>query len=116
MITVGPSPNPTPLARPQMAQALLRDLMPALAHKTYFNYGGQGPLPEPSLEAIIASWRTIQALGPFTSAVWPFVEAQVAAVRSRLAAACGVGPHRIALTENVTSGWVMAPSEPFAFL
>ena len=85
----------------------LRDLMPALAHKTYFNYGGQGPLPEPSLEAIIASWRTIQALGPFTSAVWPFVEAQVAAVRSRLAAACGVGPHRIALTENVTSGCVL---------
>ncbi|MCX5943472.1 MAG: aminotransferase class V-fold PLP-dependent enzyme, partial [Cyanobacteria bacterium] len=90
-----------------MRQGKLRDLMPALAHKTYFNYGGQGPLPEPSLEAIIASWRTIQALGPFTSAVWPFVEAQVAAVRSRLAAACGVGPHRIALTENVTSGCVL---------
>ena len=90
-----------------MRQGKLRDLMPALAHKTYFNYGGQGPLPEPSLEAIIASWRTIQALGPFTSAVWPFVEAQVAAVRSRLAAACGVGPQRIALTENVTSGCVL---------
>ena len=90
-----------------MRQGKLRDLMPALAHKTYFNYGGQGPLPEPSLEAIIASWRTIQALGPFTSAVWPFVEAQVAAVRRRLAAACGVGPHRIALTENVTSGCVL---------
>ena len=40
-----------------MRQGKLRDLMPALAHKTYFNYGGQGPLPEPSLEAIIASWR-----------------------------------------------------------
>ena len=90
-----------------MSQGELRGLMPALAGKTYFNYGGQGPLPEPSLEAIIASWRTIQALGPFTSAVWPFVEAQVAAVRSRLAAACGVGPHRIALTENVTSGCVL---------
>ena len=90
-----------------MLQGELRDLMPALANKTYFNYGGQGPLPEPSLEAIIASWRTIQALGPFTSAVWPFVEAQVAAVRSRLAAACGVGPQRIALTENVTSGCVL---------
>jgi len=90
-----------------MPQGELRNLMPALTGKTYFNYGGQGPLPEPSLEAITASWRTIQALGPFTSAVWPFVEAQVAAVRSRLAAACGVGPHRIALTENVTSGCVL---------
>jgi len=29
--------SPTPLARPQMGQALLRDLMPALANKTYFN-------------------------------------------------------------------------------
>ena len=29
--------------------------MPALANKTYFNYGGQGPLPTPSLEAIVAS-------------------------------------------------------------
>jgi L-cysteine/cystine lyase len=81
--------------------------MPALAHKTYFNYGGQGPLPDSSLEAITASWRTIQELGPFTSAVWPFVEAQMATVRSRLAAACGVGPHRIALTENVTAGCVL---------
>ena len=90
-----------------MPQGELRNLMPALTGKTYFNYGGQGPLPEPSLEAITASWRTIQELGPFTSAVWPFVEAQVAAVRSRLAAACGVGPHRIALTENVTSGCVL---------
>ena len=67
MITVGPSPNPTPIATPQMPLGKLRDLMPALAHKTYFNYRGQGPL-------------------------------------------------RIALTENVTSGWVMAPSEPLAFL
>lgn len=90
-----------------MPRGDLRALMPALAGKTYFNYGGQGPLPQPSLEAITASWRTIQELGPFTSAVWPFVEAQVAAVRSRLAAACGVGPHRIALTENVTSGCVL---------
>ena len=90
-----------------MSIAELRACMPALANKTYFNYGGQGPLPDPSLEAITASWRTIQQWGPFTAAVWPFVEAQVTAVRSRLAVACGVGPHRIALTENVTSGCVL---------
>ena len=90
-----------------MPIAELRAVMPALANKTYFNYGGQGPLPDPSLEAITASWRTIQQLGPFTSAVWPFIEAQVTAVRSRLAVACGVGPHRIALTENVTRGCVL---------
>ncbi|MEB3277181.1 MAG: aminotransferase class V-fold PLP-dependent enzyme [Cyanobacteriota bacterium] len=85
----------------------LREQMPALAGKTYFNYGGQGPLPTPSLEAITASWRRIQALGPFTSAVWPFIESETARVRAALAALCGVGTQRLALTENVTSGCVL---------
>ncbi|MBM5828721.1 MAG: cysteine lyase, partial [Cyanobacteria bacterium M_surface_7_m2_040] len=85
----------------------LRDLMPALAGKTYFNYGGQGPLPTPSLEAITDCWRTIQDLGPFTMAVWPFIEAETSRVRSALAALCGVPSHRLALTENVTSGCVL---------
>jgi len=85
----------------------LRALLPALANKTYFNYGGQGPLPTPSLEAITASWVRIQELGPFTTAVWPFIEQEAGGVRRRLAAACGVGPHRITLTENVTSGCVL---------
>ncbi|MFM2157609.1 MAG: hypothetical protein RLZZ124_83, partial [Cyanobacteriota bacterium] len=85
----------------------LRDLCSALANKAYFNYGGQGPLPTPSLEAIIASWRTIQELGPFSAAVWPFVEAETQRLRSALAGLCGVPPHRLALTENVTSGCVL---------
>ena len=29
----------------------LRDQIPALKNKYYFNYGGQGPLPKSSLEA-----------------------------------------------------------------
>ena len=85
----------------------LRALMPALATKTYFNYGGQGPLPVPSLEAITASWRRIQELGPFTTDVWPWLAAEVAGLRIRLAALCGVPPHRLALTENVSSGCVL---------
>ena len=85
----------------------LRALMPALAGKTYFNYGGQGPLPDPSLEAITQSWRTIQQLGPFTGAVWPYIERTVAELRQRLAAWFGVGPERVAFTENVTSGCVL---------
>ena len=52
----------------------LRALMPALANKTYFNYGGQGPLPTPSLNAINTTWGQIQELGPFTGAVWPLIE------------------------------------------
>ena len=85
----------------------MRELCPALLYKTYFNYGGQGPLPTPSLEAIQASWRRIQELGPFTTDVWPFIGAEVSSTRRRLAELCGVAPHRLALSENVTSGCVL---------
>ena len=85
----------------------LRALLPALANKTYFNYGGQGPLPLPSLEAMRASWLRIQELGPFTTEVWPYLESLTGHLRRRLARWAGVGPHRVALTENVTSGCVL---------
>ena len=85
----------------------LRDLCPSLANKTYFNYGGQGPLPTPTLEAITDSWRRIQELGPFTTDVWPYIGAEVNSTRRRLAQICGVGPHRVALSENVTTGCVL---------
>ena len=85
----------------------MRELCPALLNKTYFNYGGQGPMPIPSLEAIQASWRRIQELGPFTTDVWPFIGAEVSSTRRRLAQLCGVAPHRLALSENVTSGCVL---------
>ena len=84
-----------------------RDHCPALLNKTYFNYGGQGPLPTPSLQAITASWQRIQELGPFTTDVWPFIGAEVSSTRRRLAQLCGVAPHRLALSENVTSGCVL---------
>ena len=85
----------------------LRSLCPALQNKTYFNYGGQGPLPSPSLEAITASWARIQELGPFTADVWPYIAKEVNSTRRLLAQCCGVPPHRLALTENVTSGCVL---------
>ena len=85
----------------------LRSLCPALQNKTYFNYGGQGPLPSPSLEAITASWLRIQELGPFTADVWPFIASEVNSTRRLLAQCCGVPAHRLALTENVTSGCVL---------
>ena len=81
--------------------------MPALANKTYFNYGGQGPLPTPALEAINLSWQRIQQLGPFTTEVWPFISREVNSTRALLAQLCGVAPHRLALSENVTTGCVL---------
>ena len=84
-----------------------RDLCPALQNKTYFNYGGQGPLPTPSLEAITASWSQIQQLGPFTADVWPYISREVNSTRALLAGLCCVAPHRLALSENVTTGCVL---------
>ncbi|AKN59844.1 cysteine lyase [Synechococcus sp. WH 8020] len=85
----------------------LRNLCPALQNKHYFNYGGQGPLPTPSLEAMTTSWQRIQELGPFTTDVWPYISAETNKTRASLSRMCGVAPHRLALTENVTSGCVL---------
>ena len=81
--------------------------MPALANKVYFNYGGQGPLPTPSLEAIQQAWATIQELGPFSEAVFPYAERTITELRQRLAPWLGVPPGRLAFTENVSSGCVL---------
>jgi len=94
----------------------LRQQMPALASKRYFNYGGQGPLPTPSLEAMVASWQKLQQLGPFGRDVWPWLNHELGALRRALGHLCGVPPQRLALTENVTSGCVLPlwglPFEP----
>ena len=81
--------------------------MPALAGKHYFNYGGQGPLPNTSLEAIVSCWQKLQQLGPFGRDVWPWLNLELSALRKALSLLCGVAPHRIALTENVSSGCVL---------
>ena len=86
---------------------MLRERCPALANKTYFNYGGQGPLPTPSLDAITTSWKRIQELGPFTTDIWPYISAEVNSTRGRLARLCDVPAHRLALSENVTTGCVL---------
>ena len=78
-----------------------------LSNKKYFNYGGQGPLPSASLDAIIESWKKIQDLGPFTTKGWVYVISEIEKTRSKLASICNVSSHRIALTENVTIGCIL---------
>jgi len=81
--------------------------MPALQNKYYFNYGGQGPLPTKSLNAITTSWQTIQRLGPFTNDIWPYITKEVISTKNLLSEICGIHPKRIAFTENVTTGCVL---------
>ena len=85
----------------------MREFLPALKNKIYFNYGGQGPLPFQSLEAIKSSWEKIQELGPFTNNVWPYISNEIDLTKRYLSELCGVSQHRLALTENVTSGCVL---------
>ena len=90
-----------------MSEILLKDNIPALQNKDYFNYGGQGPLPSQSLEAIISSWQTIQHLGPFTNDVWPYITKEVRNTKNLIAEICSINPRRIAFTENVTTGCIL---------
>tara|TARA_Y100001968_G_scaffold234712_1_gene217824 strand:+ start:1821 stop:2999 length:1179 start_codon:yes stop_codon:yes gene_type:complete len=85
----------------------MRQSMKALQNKFYFNYGGQGPLPTDSLEAIKASWEKIQELGPFTNDVWPYMFNEIQKTKEYLSQICGINHHQLALTENVTSGCVL---------
>ncbi len=85
----------------------IRSLFPSLENKFYFNYGGQGPMPSPSLNAILESWNRIQELGPFTEKVWPYISQEVIKTKQILSRHLGVSVKNIALTENTTSGMVL---------
>jgi L-cysteine/cystine lyase len=81
-----------------------RQQFPALANKTYFNYGGQGPMPQAALEAIVAAYQQIQTQGPFGLKTNQLVANEAALTRQAIAQELGVTAETIALTENVTAG------------
>lgn len=84
--------------------AQYRQTIPALQNKTYFNYGGQGPMNMHALAAIQAAHQKVQSLGPFSSAVNRWMQAEGVQTRQLLANELAVSPQSIALTENVTVG------------
>ncbi len=81
-----------------------RQLFPALASKTYLNYGGQGPLPQPALTAILDAYTFEQTQGPFSNRVNAWINEQLAQIRSSLAQMLTTTPDRITLTECTTTG------------
>ena len=81
-----------------------RHQFPALTNKAYFNYGGQGPLPQPALDAILAAYQQIQTLGPFGLKTSEWVVRESNLTRQAIATELGVTARSIALTENVTAG------------
>jgi L-cysteine/cystine lyase len=77
---------------------------PALANKAYFNYGGQGPMPQAALDAILAAYQTIQSQGPFGLKTNEWVVREANLTRQTIGSELGVTADSIALTENVTMG------------
>lgn len=82
----------------------LRQQFPALANKQYFNYGGQGPLPQVALEAVYQAHQKLQTEGPFSSATKDWLEAEGRLTRQALAEQLQVPTETMTLTENVTVG------------
>ncbi|MGL5064885.1 MAG: aminotransferase class V-fold PLP-dependent enzyme [Microcoleus sp.] len=81
-----------------------RQQFPALANKAYFNYGGQGPIAEPALEAIYGAYTRVQLGGPFSGEVGAWVVQEAMLTRRAMASELAVPPETIALTEDVTVG------------
>ncbi len=83
---------------------LHRQKFPALANKTYFNFGGQGTLPQASLEAIQQAYEYVQRHGPFSAGVNAWVMEEAHQTRLAIASELVVPVETIALTEDVTVG------------
>jgi L-cysteine/cystine lyase len=81
-----------------------RQQFPALANKAYFNYGGQGPMPQTALDAIVGAYQQIQTEGPFGLKTSNLVARESNLTRQAIALELGVTAQSIALTENVTVG------------
>ncbi|WP_310422071.1 aminotransferase class V-fold PLP-dependent enzyme [Chamaesiphon sp. VAR_48_metabat_135_sub] len=81
-----------------------RHQFPALTNKAYFNYGGQGPMPQAALDAILAGYQQIQSAGPFGLKTSELVVRESNLTRQAIALDLGVTAQSIALTENVTVG------------
>ncbi|BAZ30943.1 class V aminotransferase [Cylindrospermum sp. NIES-4074] len=81
-----------------------REQFPALGNKTYFNYGGQGPMPQGAMDAITQTQAHIQHLGPFGNEAYGWIVTQIQATREAIASQLQIPSATITLTDNVTVG------------
>lgn len=81
-----------------------RQQFPALANKIYFNYGGQGPMPQVALDEITQAQFYLQDIGPFGNEVANWINHQTQAVRDAIASELHAPSDTITLTENVSVG------------
>lgn len=78
--------------------------IPALANKTYFNYGGQGTIPQQAIAAVTAAFHHVQEIGPFSTPMFDWITEQIIETREDLATELGGKSECYALTANATEG------------
>jgi L-cysteine/cystine lyase len=81
-----------------------RKNFPALSNKAYFNFGGQGTLPQEALDQIMASYKQVQTEGPWSSAAYRWLLDETDKTRRALSQQLGAPPELLALTQNATEG------------
>lgn len=81
-----------------------RRQFPGLLNKTYFNFGGQGTMPQAAFEAIIDTHQYIQQVGPFSGQINDWLTKKVNSLRQAIATELGASANSISITENVTAG------------
>ena len=81
-----------------------RQQFPGLINKAYFNFGGQGTMPETALQAIIDTHKYIQEVGPFSGRINAWLEGRGNLLRQAIASELETTAQTITLTENVTAG------------
>jgi L-cysteine/cystine lyase len=81
-----------------------RRQFPALANKFYFNYGGQGPMPQGAMDVITQTQAHIQEIGPFGAEAYAWISSQMLLTRQAIASTLNVPKDTITLTGNVTIG------------
>jgi L-cysteine/cystine lyase len=99
-----PHLSPAQLDQPLDRLDLHRQQFPALANKAYFNYGGQGPMPQGAIAAIQQAHEHIQKTGPFSKASNGWVMEQAKQMKIAIATELSVPPETLTLTEDVSVG------------
>ena len=82
----------------------IRSQFTGINDKFYFNYGGQGILPQPALQAILETYQFLAEEGPFSIKANRYFQTQTQALRQAIADEMGVNPSTITITDNVTTG------------
>jgi L-cysteine/cystine lyase len=85
-----------------------RQQFPALANKSYFNYGGQGPMAQAAIAAVHQAHHHIQQIGPFSDAVNRWMSQEMHRLRQAIATDLTVSAQTITLTESVSAGCAIA--------